>query len=64
MTTTILKLAVGYKVDVQGVQVRVFDQAGTIVISIFGTTSNPQNRSANVQLLFILEDQTHGNYTA
>ena len=37
----------GYKVDVQGAQVGVFDQAGTIIISIFGATANPQNLSAN-----------------
>ncbi len=38
---------VGYEVDVQGAQVGVFDKAGTIIISIFGATSNPQNLSAD-----------------
>jgi hypothetical protein len=38
---------IGYEVDVQGAQVGVFDQAGTIIISIFGATSNPQNLSAD-----------------
>ena len=38
---------IGYKVDVQGAQVGIFDQAGTIIISIFGATSNPQNLSAD-----------------
>ena len=38
---------VGYKVDVQGAQVGIFDQAGTIIISIFGATSNPQKLAAD-----------------
>jgi hypothetical protein len=33
-------------VEVQGAQVGVFDKAGTIIISIYGATSNPQNKSA------------------
>jgi hypothetical protein len=37
---------VGYEVDIQGAQVGIFDQAGTIMISIYGSTSNPQNLSA------------------
>jgi hypothetical protein len=36
---------VGYDVDIQGAQVGVFDKAGTIIISIYGATSNPQNKS-------------------
>jgi len=38
---------IGYEVDVQGAQVGVFDHAGTIIISILGATSNPQNLSAD-----------------
>lgn len=38
---------IGYVVDVQGAQVGVFDQERTIIISIFGATSNPQNQSAD-----------------
>jgi hypothetical protein len=37
----------GYQVDVQGAQVGVFDRDGTIIISVFGATSNPQNLSAD-----------------
>jgi hypothetical protein len=37
----------GYDVDVQGAQVGVFDKAGTIIISIYGATTNPQNLSAD-----------------
>lgn len=36
---------IGYEVDVQGAQAGVFDHEGTIIISIFGATSNPQNLS-------------------
>jgi len=36
----------GYDVEVQGAQIGVFDTAGTIIISIYGATSNPQNKSA------------------
>ncbi len=35
----------GYDVDIQGAQVGVFDKAGTIIISIYGATSNPQNKT-------------------
>lgn len=37
---------IGYEVDVQGAQIGVFDKASTIIISIYGATSNPQDLSS------------------
>ena len=41
---------VGYQVDVQGAQVGILDPAGTIILSVYGATSNPQNLSADAIL--------------
>jgi hypothetical protein len=56
---------VGYEVELQGAQVGIFDQAGTIIISIFGATSNPQNLTADEILDEFLADvfkEGDGNY--
>lgn len=45
----------GYELDVQGAQVGVFDEAGTIIISVYGATSNPQNKSAEEILEAFIE---------
>ena len=54
-----------YEVSVQGPQVGVFDEAGTILISMFGATSNPQHLTADEivdEFLAALFKQGNGQY--